>query len=184
MNKNTVVIFAGNQCNKNKRNKYFSLAYELGKNLALNGYIVANGAGQGLMNESLKGAFDAGGKTIGIGLSIENKESNPYAKRYQAYKDLKKRQSKLISLADYFIALPGGFGTAYEIFEIIALKRTGAINPKKPLILLGDFYNDYKNIFKKISTEGFLNKNESKDLFVFAKTVEQAINIIHKNGNS
>ena len=93
MNK-TIVVFAGNDCAPEKEHFYFSLAYDLGKNLAQAGFTLANGAGNGLMDQTLKGAFEAGGDTIGIGLDIENRKHSPFAKKLKTFKDLKERQKQ------------------------------------------------------------------------------------------
>ena len=126
MNKN-IVVFAGNGCRKDREEFYYSLSYETGKILAQSGFTVVTGGGPGLMNQALKGAYENSGKTIGVRLYQEGKVQSPFVTKTFFYHDLKPRQAKLISLAGAFLALPGGVGTFYEIFEVLSLKRKGEI---------------------------------------------------------
>jgi uncharacterized protein (TIGR00730 family) len=148
----------------------------------LAGFTVANGAGSGLMEQSLQGAFEAGGETIGVGLNIENRQQSKYAKTLQIFENLQERQKQLISLADGIIALPGGMGTAYEILEIIALKRVGLLPKAIPFAILGEFYFSLNTVFKSMLEEGFLEES-AFDYFSFFNEPKQAVEFCKKNLN-
>src|SRR4051812_42450332 len=134
MGKN-VVIFAGNDCIEKLRAYYYAVAYSTGKLLAESGLTVVTGAGGGLMNEALRGAHEAGGKTIGIGLNIGERKQSDFAKDITLFDKLHPRQDKMIALGDAYVALPGGVGTLFEVLNIIALKRIAEMPAGKPLVL-------------------------------------------------
>ncbi len=174
MNHN-IVVFAGNDCAPEKREFYFGLAKDLGRELASAGFTVVNGAGNGLMNAVSEGAYEAGGSVIGIGLSEESQTPpSPYIKDLTVIERLVPRQEKLISMGSAFVALPGGVGTMFEIFHILALKRTGELPPDLPLILLDGYYKSFEPIFKNMVADGFIDKNVF-DMMVFIETPAEAV---------
>lgn len=158
MNKN-IVVFAGNGCDKEREKYYYSLSYETGKILAQLGLTVVTGGGPGLMNQVLKGAYKHKGKTIGVRLYQEGKIQSPFVTKTFFYRNLKPRQAKLISLARAFLALPGGIGTFYEIFEVLSLKRKGEIKMNTPLIIIGEYYEEFLKLISLMEKEGLVQKS-------------------------
>jgi uncharacterized protein (TIGR00730 family) len=153
----TIVVFTGNRYPKEQEKYYLDLAYQTGKLLALNNFSVVTGAGPGLMDAVLKGASEAGGKTIGVALNLEGRDHSRYAKEIIAFDDLSDRQQKLIDLGDAYIALPGGIGTLHEVCDVIVRKKLKLIPHEKKLILVGDHYKDFIKILSQITDEGFSN---------------------------
>ncbi|MBI3379696.1 TIGR00730 family Rossman fold protein [Candidatus Gottesmanbacteria bacterium] len=172
--KKKIVVFAGNECVKDKEKYYFSLAYKLGKLLAKDGFIVVTGGGPGLMNEVMKGAYEHGGETIGVRLNIPGRKHSEFVKRTLLFEDLNKRQDKLLHMADGFISLPGGVGTFYEIFAVLALKRDGELSKNTPMILIDEYFAEFKNLMNKLYREGFAEK-EIKQFYSCVRTPEEAI---------
>lgn len=172
-----VAIFAGNHCIPEKQDYYFGIAHKLGGLLAAAGFAVVTGAGDGLMEAAARGAHEAGGQTIGIGLNLEGRSQSPYVKEYQLFDALALRQNKIIEIADAFIALPGGIGTAYEIFNILALKRTKELPEQKPLVLLGEYYKPISDLLEHMVALGFADAGVQK-LYVLTDSIEQAVNYI------
>lgn len=78
MKKMNIAIFAGSKCLKSREKYFYKVAYQTGKLLAEAGFTVITGAGMGLMNETLRGANDAGGKTIGIVLDKKDWEHSSF----------------------------------------------------------------------------------------------------------
>ena len=111
------------------------------------------------MNQVLKGAYEKKGKTIGVRLYQEGKVQSPFVTKSFFYRQLKPRQAKLISLADGFLALPGGIGTFYEIFEVLSLKRKGEIKMNTPLILIGEYYEEFLKLISLMEKEGLVQKS-------------------------
>lgn len=175
-----IVVFAGNDCLAEKQNYYFSIAFKTGELLARNGFTTVSGGGPGLMDESMRGAFQNGGKTIAVCLQVDGRKQSEYATEKSIYKVLNERQNKLISYGDAFIALPGGVGTLYEIFAILALKRKGEILDNKPLILVDSYFELLIPFLKKMIQEGFIDTSLNNH-YKFVSTPEEAIALIKSN---
>lgn len=150
-----IVIFAGNGCTKERELYYFDLAYKTGKLLAEKEFVVVSGGGPGLMNEVSRGAYEAGGYTIGICLETKGRTQSNFLKEKQVFYKLRKRQEKLMSLADGFLALPGGIGTLYEITEVLALKRKYEIPEGVPLVIVDGYYTEFQVMMENMEKEGF-----------------------------
>src|SRR4051812_18552771 len=91
----TIAVFAASSVSKEKEKYYFDLAYETGKLLAQAGFVVASGAGPGLMDELMHGASEAGGQTIGIGLDLPGRFQSKYTASLSLFAKLSPRQDQL-----------------------------------------------------------------------------------------
>ncbi len=172
-----IVVFAANECVKEKEKYYYSLAYETGKLLAENNFITVTGGGPGLMDQAMKGTFENGGKTIGICLANPKIMHSVYVTEKLMYKELNKRQEKLLGLADGFLVLPGGVGTFYEIFAVLALKRKGELDKNKPMIFIDGYYNDFEVLMGKMYKEGFAQR-EIKSFYSIVNSSGQGIKLL------
>ncbi|MFA6253716.1 MAG: LOG family protein [Candidatus Paceibacterota bacterium] len=151
------VVFAGIRYPQEKQDYYLNLAYQTGKILAQKNFIVISGSGSGLMEAVLKGAVEAGGRTVGVALNLEGRNPSSYAQEVFCYDRLTDRQQKLIELGDVFIALPGGIGTLHEICDVIVQKKLKLIPFEKKLILVGDYYKNFCKLLNGITNDGFTN---------------------------
>ena len=172
-----IVVFAGNECSKEKETYYYNVAYDTGKLLAKFGYITVTGGGPGLMNEVMRGAYDAGGKTESVCLVVNGREFSKFSHKKIIYHSLVRRQTKLISLADGFVALPGGIGTYYEIMAVLAMKRKMEISRQSPLVLLSDYFNEFEPLIDKMIDEGFIGR-EISAFFKFAASPGETVNML------
>lgn len=178
--KKKIVVFAGNECVKDKEKYYYSLAYKTGKLLAKNNFITVTGGGPGLMNEVMRGAYENGGETIGVRLNVPCRKHSEFVTEFILYTDLVTRQTELLKMADGFVSLPGGVGTFYEIFAVLALKRKQEIDKNKPLILVDGYYEEFELLMGEMYKEGFAEK-EIKSFYKIVKMPEEAIAEL-KNG--
>jgi uncharacterized protein (TIGR00730 family) len=181
MNKQ-IAIFGGRECIKEKESYYYSIAYELGKALARNSFVAITGAGPGLMDETLRGATEMGGETVGIGLNLNNRKQSEFASRLLVFDKLGPRQEKIIEMAGAYVALPGGIGTFYEIANILALKSVGEVPPQRPLILLGEFYREFEKMLEKVIKEGFAKESLS-ELYTYSVSPDNAIKVLNEYFN-
>lgn len=170
----TIAVFCAGGYSESKEQYYKDLAYSLGSHLANQKFRVVSGAGLGLEREILRGAYEAGGHTIGLVLNRPGRTLCPHMTEHHIFDRLSKRQSAMLEKADGFIALPGGFGTLYEIFNVLALKRAEEIPLSKPLVLIGDHYKSLNTIFEKMTQEGFINKSVEEYL-CRVQTVDEAV---------
>ncbi len=117
----------------------FAEAYELGRRLALAGYVLCNGGSGGTMRASAQGAREAGGRTIGITMDVYQALTSPpnsYLDEEVRVADLFVRLQQLILPASGFVCLRGGCGTLSEWTLVWTLLTSGLI-PPVPLVLLG-----------------------------------------------
>lgn len=169
-----IVVFAGNECREDRENYYFSLAYKTGKLLAKANFVVVTGGGPGLMNQTTKGAFETGGKTIGVCLKISGRKQSEYLTEKCEYHSLDPRREKLLSLGHGFIALPGGIGTFNEICQVLVLKRKMEISRNCPLILIDSYFQEFRLLIDKLKDEGFI-RSDFDSLFSMVDTPGEAV---------
>ena len=119
---------------------HYELAREVGRRLAEAGFTVMTGGGPGIMEAANRGAKEAGGPSIGCNIKLPMEQKpNPYLDRFVEFRYFFVRKVMLAKYSYAFIALPGGFGTLDEFFEISTLVQTGKIR-NFPLILMGEHY--------------------------------------------
>ncbi len=113
-------------------------AEELGRALALAGHTVITGGGPGDMEAVSKGAFEAGGQTIGICIELPHEEKpNRYLTRTISFRYFFVRKVMFVKYSKGFVILPGGFGTLDELFEALTLVQTHKV-PPFPVVLAGN----------------------------------------------
>ncbi len=113
-------------------------AEELGRALALAGHTVITGGGPGDMEAVSKGAFEAGGQTIGVCIDLPHEEKpNGYLTSQVSFRYFFVRKVMFLKYSKAVVILPGGFGTLDELFEALTLVQTRKI-PAFPVILAGD----------------------------------------------
>lgn len=106
----------------------FKLAEDLGRRLALAGYAVITGGGPGTMEAANKGAYEAGGTSVGLTIALPKEQpSNQYHTIALDFHHFFVRKVMLVKYATAFVLLPGGFGTLDELFETITLIHTHKI---------------------------------------------------------
>jgi uncharacterized protein (TIGR00730 family) len=118
----------------------YQKAEQIGKLLAENGFSVITGGGPGVMEAANKGAFNAGGKSIGLNIELPlEQKPNPYTNITLNFRYFFVRKVMFVKYAVAYIILPGGFGTLDELLESITLIQTHKIRPF-PVILVGSEY--------------------------------------------
>ena len=142
-------------------------AYEMGTVLAGQGITLVYGAGStGLMGAVADGALESGGEAIGVLPRIFNTPqlAHPNLTRLEIVDDMHKRKARLEELADGFIALPGGYGTLEELFEILTWAQIGL--HKKPVGLLNvrQYFDPLLEFIDNARAEGFIYA-EHRSLF-------------------
>ena len=119
----------------------YRFAEELGRALATAGHAVMTGGGPGHMEAVNKGAFEAGGTSIGVCIELPHEEKpNAYLTRAVSFRYFFVRKVMFVKYTKAFVILPGGFGTLDELFEAVTLVQTRKV-PAFPIILAGE--DDY-----------------------------------------
>jgi uncharacterized protein (TIGR00730 family) len=162
-------------------NVYYKQAESLARRIVkeLN-YAVVTGGGPGIMEAANKGAFEAGGKSLGFGIKLpQEQEPNPYLTEYVEFEYFFSRKTLLFFSAETYIYYPGGFGTMDELFEILTLIQTGKI-PKVPVVLVGrEFWGPLLNTIEKelLDDEHAINP-EDTEIYKIVDSEDEIINII------
>jgi uncharacterized protein (TIGR00730 family) len=118
----------------------YKAARETGTLLAQAGYSVITGGGPGIMEAANRGAFEAGGASVGCNIELPHEQSsNPYLTVSIKFKYFFVRKMMFVKYSNAFIIFPGGFGTLDELFEALTLIQTRKIH-NFPVILFGSSY--------------------------------------------
>ena len=136
---------------------------------------VVTGGGPGIMEAGNRGAFESGGKSIGMNIVLPHEQApNPYITPELCFQfhyfGLRKMHLLMRSIA--LVCFPGGFGTLDEMFEVLTLIQTGKCR-RRPVLLFGrDFWSRLIDFDLLVET-GMINPGDT-ELFRFVETAEEA----------
>jgi uncharacterized protein (TIGR00730 family) len=118
----------------------YQLAESIASALVEAGYAVITGGGPGIMEAANKGAAEAGGVSVGLGIELPMEMGlNDYVEIGLEFRYFFVRKTVFIKYSQAFVVLPGGFGTLDELFEALTLVHTGKIT-RFPIVLVGSEY--------------------------------------------
>ncbi len=119
---------------------HYKAGVELGSALAEAGYAVITGGGPGVMEAANRGASEAGGLSVGLGIELPfEQELNEWVDVGIAFRYFFVRKTMFVKYAQAFVILPGGFGTMDELFEALTLVQTRKVT-RFPVVLFGTDY--------------------------------------------
>jgi len=146
-------------------------------------FVVATGGGPGIMEAANRGAFDAGGISVGLNISLPFEQApNPYITPTLSmeFGYFFMRKFWFAYLAKALVVFPGGFGTMDELFEILTLVQTKKLHKPMVVLLYGtSFWKEVFN-FEALAKHGLISP-EDLHIFQFADDVDTAFNIL-RNG--
>ncbi|HST52976.1 MAG TPA: TIGR00730 family Rossman fold protein [Pyrinomonadaceae bacterium] len=120
--------------------QYYAAAQETAGLLVRAGFSVITGGGPGIMEAANRGAFEAGGVSVGCNIELPfEQEPNPYQTRSMKFKYFFVRKTMFVKYSNAFIIFPGGYGTLDEMYEALTLIQTRKIK-NFPVILFGKEY--------------------------------------------
>jgi uncharacterized protein (TIGR00730 family) len=142
----------------------YDLARELGRILASDGKVVVTGGGPGIMEAANRGAYEAGGISVGLKIHLPasfGEPPNPYLTHDATFQYFFARKLMLVNAANLFVFFPGGFGTIDEFTEVLVLLQEQKM-PPTPIFLFGsEYWRSLDEFFARTMTErGFLNDGD------------------------
>lgn len=143
------------------------------------GYSVVSGGGPGIMEAADRGAYEAGGNSLGLLIKLpDTQPTNQFVTKSISFYYFFARKVCLTFGAEVFIFYPGGFGTLDEFFEIITLIQTKKITGV-PIICVGsDYWNKMKEFMQTdLLARGAITKSDL-DLFTITDDHEEILQII------
>ena len=162
---------------------HYKLAEDIARLLTERGYGVVSGGGPGIMEAANKGAYEAGGKSVGINIELPFEQfHNPYIDRDKLlqFNYFFVRKVMFMKYSQGFIVLPGGFGTMDELFEAITLIQTGKI-ARFPIVLVGkDYWGGLFDWIKTRMQEAGNISPEDLSLYRMVDTAEEAVEHIFR----
>jgi len=157
--------------------KVKNLAYRISKEL---NYAVITGGGPGVMQAANQGAFDAEGKSLGLTIRLPHEQfTNPYVKDEIPFEFFFARQVSMSYATEVCIFCPGGFGTLYELFEILTNMQTGKVG-SIPIILYGsEFWNPLNNFIDEVLLEKYKTvSNNDLSLYKIIDNEDEILEIV------
>lgn len=175
-------------CNQVFLSRYYEDAVELARRITEwskslysdHRFVVCSGGGPGMMEAANKGAIEAGGKSIGLNISIPMEQyANPYITPELNFEFhyFFMRKFWFIYLAKALVVFPGGFGTMDELFEVLTLIQTGKLKKRMPIVIYGTEYWGQIIDFKAMIRFGVIGEKDL-ELIKFCDTVEDAFNYL------
>ena len=155
----------------------YSLAYKIVKEL---NYTVVTGGGPGIMEAASKGAYEAGGTSVGFIIKLPKEQSiNKYLTEYVEFEYFFTRKTLLSFGAETCIYFPGGFGTMDELFEMATLIQTEKIS-RTPIILVGkEFWTPFLDLLKqKLAVEEATIDMADTEIYKIVDEEDEIIDII------
>lgn len=177
----TVTIFGSTSFSPG--NLFYKEARKLGGLLAKNGYTVITGGGPGIMEAANRGAFEAGGVSVGMNIQLpEGQRTNIYVTKPIGFHYFFTRKVMLSFSSDAYIFFPGGFGTLDEFFEMVTLVQTKKLTKPVPIIAVGREH--WQPLFGWLKSAVYLKnkaiKKEDLEIIKLVDSAEDVLQIIAK----
>lgn len=175
----SIAVFGGARAQPGSAD--YQRAHEVGLEIGKHGYGVITGGGPGIMEAASRGGKEAG--TICVGLNIvlpKEQKPNPYLDVVADFEYFFPRKVMFAKLSEGFIALPGGFGTIDEIFEILTLRQTGKM-PQVPVVLVGhEYWDPLLNFIRdQMLAKGYISEHDLAQITV-TDSAQEAVEICHR----
>jgi len=163
-------------------NRYYQQARRLGAMLAEKNLTVITGGGPGIMEAANRGADEAGGKSVGLNITLPHEQvANPYSNIRVDFHYFFARKVMFVKYACAFVCFPGGFGTMDEFFESMTLIQTQKVETF-PVVLIGkSFWGKLVGWMDHVMLRRHKNISpEDMSMFYMTDSLKQAVEIIEE----
>jgi len=157
--------------------KHYRDAERVAGKLVEHGFGVITGGGPGIMEAANKGAYEAGGVSVGLNISLPNEQSgNDYQNISVDFHYFFARKVMFVKYCLGMVCFPGGFGTMDEFFESMTLMQTGK-TPRGPVVLFDSkFWTPLVDVLRNTLLEEYETISpEDMDLFIVTDDVDEAV---------
>ena len=144
-------------------------------------HVIVTGGGPGIMEAANRGAFDVGGRSIGLNITLPGEQHpNPYVTPELCFlfNYFSLRKFHFVMRSAGAVLFPGGFGTLDELFEVLTLRQTGMKRPM-PIVLFGRDYWKRLIDFDFLADSGLI-ADDHLNLFSFTDSAEEAWSLIRE----
>ncbi len=179
----TVTVFGSARPPHTPENReHYQAARKTAAKLAEHDYAVVTGGGHGIMEAANRGAFEAGGNSIGFNIRLPKEQSlNEYTTDSLSFKYFAPRKIVMTLFADAYIYFPGGFGTLDELGEIITLIQTHKTT-KAPVILYGkEFWKDFDKFVKNELLKHEMISDGDQKLYHITDDIDELVELVRAN---
>lgn len=162
----SVCVYCGSNTGSNPA--YATQARELGERLAADGIVLVYGGGNvGLMGIVADAVLAGGGEVIGVipQQLVDWEVAHRGVSRLEVVDSMHARKARMFELADGFVALPGGFGTLDEMFEMLTWRQLGLGRKPCAFLDVGGFWQPLMSMLDTMVRERFLHEDQRQDLW-------------------
>ena len=157
----------------------YAIAEDVARKLVAADFAVITGGGPGVMEAANKGASEAGGVSVGLGIELPFEQGlNQWVDVGINFRYFFARKTMFLKYSQGFIVLPGGMGTFDELFEALTLRQTGKVT-SFPLVLMGtDYWSGLINWLRdSVAASGKINP-EDLALLQLTDDVDEAVRLM------
>lgn len=164
---------------------YYNKARELGGLLAQNGHAVITGGGPGIMEAANRGAYEYGGRSIGLNITLPHEQRpNPYLTDTMEFRYFFARKVMLAMTSKVYVCFPGGFGTLDEFSEVLILMQEGKM-PHMPYFLYNtEFWQPLVDFFRSTYLPAGLISKEDLEIFTLTDNIHDIVDAANRIGHA
>ncbi len=156
-------------------NPTYEQARQIGAAIVGMGYGVMTGGGPGIMEAANRGAYEAGGESIGCNIELPFEQSgNPYTTKAVTIKYFFVRKTLLTKYSKGFVIMPGGFGTLDEFFETLTLIQTAIIEDFPVVLFDTEYHRHVLEHIEQMKERGTISPGDL-DLMLVTDSVDEAM---------
>ena len=160
----------------------YEQARQVGAGLARAGYAVITGGGPGIMEAANRGAVDAGGVSVGLGIELPFEQGmNPWVDIGVHFRYFFARKTMFVKYAQGFIVLPGGFGTMDELFEAMTLVQTQKVTAFPIVLVDSGYWGGLIQWMRDTMVGGGKASHQDLQLLQVVDTVDEALAVVQQN---
>ena len=164
-------------------NEYCKMAFSLGHRLAENGHPVISGGGPGIMEAVSHGAYEIGGRTIGLNITLQHEQvPNPFLTDCLTFEYFFARKVSLAMSAKIFVFFPGGYGTMDELSEVLCLMQEKKMPVMPVFLMVSRYWRNFDAIIEAMVGMGMVAEKDA-GLFKITDNIEDIVEEANRIGH-